>query len=104
MSFNPLTMLNQLGKFREDAKLIEEKLENLQVTGNAAGLVHITLNGKLDLIDIKIDPIAVDDRDIAMLETLIKSAFLDAQQKAKQSIASELGNGDLSALSSLFNR
>ncbi|NIZ19867.1 YbaB/EbfC family nucleoid-associated protein [Entomospira culicis] len=102
MNINPLTFMSQFGKMKDEAKRMEEKLQQLRINGSAASLVQVTINGKFDLIDIKIDPIAVDERDIPMLETLIKSAFVDASNKAKETIAQELQSTDLAQLQSIF--
>jgi nucleoid-associated protein EbfC len=102
MSTNPFTLLQQFGKLKEEAKAMEEKLQHLEVCGEAAGLVKVVLNGKLELIDIKIDPVAVDPRDTAMLETLVKSAYVDAYNKTKQAIASQLKHSDLDSFHSLL--
>lgn len=102
MSINPLTFLSQYGKIKEEAKQMEAKLEQVEATGEAAGLVKVTLNGKFELINIKIEPTAVDPRDVTMLETLIKSAFIDATQKCKNQISKELGGSNLGSLASLL--
>jgi nucleoid-associated protein EbfC len=102
MSINPLNFLSQLNTLKDQAKSMEAKLTTLRIQGSAANLVTVTINGKLDLIDIKIDPLAVDPRDTPMLETLIKSAFHDANQKAKAIIASEFSSGDLASIASLL--
>ncbi|NIZ40380.1 YbaB/EbfC family nucleoid-associated protein [Entomospira entomophila] len=105
MSINPLTFLSQFGKMKEEAKVMESKLTSLRVQGESGGgVVKITLNGKLELIDIKLDPIVVDNRDIPMLETLIKSAFVDASNKCKDSIAKEFKSSNLGAFETLFNQ
>ncbi|NIZ47115.1 YbaB/EbfC family nucleoid-associated protein [Spirochaetales bacterium BR208] len=102
---NPLTFLSQFGKMKEEAKAMESKLTSLRVQGESGGgVVKITLNGKLELIDIKLDSIVVDNRDIPMLETLIKSAFIDASNKCKDSITNELKSSNLSAFESLLNK
>ena len=54
-------------------------------------MVVVTLNGKFELVDIKLDPICVDNRDIPMLQDLILSAFHDASQKIQEQIKSSLG-------------
>jgi nucleoid-associated protein EbfC len=94
--------MSQFGKLKDEAKLMDEKLQHLRVHGEAAGLVKVTLNGKLELIDIVIDPRAVDAREVAMLQSLIKSAYADAFAKSKSAIATEIGKSDLGAFQSLL--
>ena len=41
-------------------------------------MVVVTLNGKFEMTNIKLDPLCVDNRDIKMLEDLIVAAQRDA--------------------------
>jgi nucleoid-associated protein EbfC len=78
-------------KKKKQAKLFQEQISQMQsqmketvVTGSAGnGLVTLTLNGDNDLKSIKIKPECVDAEDIEGLETLIKAAYQDANQKLK---------------------
>ena len=73
-------------------KNAQEQLSNITATGSSGGnMVVVTLNGKFELVDIKLDPICVDNRDIPMLQDLILSAFHDASQKIQEQIKSSLG-------------
>lgn len=57
-------------------------MKETEVTGSAGnGLVTLTLTGEHDLKSIKIKPECVDPEDIEGLETLIKAAYNDANQK-----------------------
>jgi DNA-binding YbaB/EbfC family protein len=62
---------------------------------SGAGAVTATMNGKKELIRIKIDPSAVasltgSNPDVEMLETLIVGAVNDAGHKADEAIQSSL--------------
>lgn len=56
-----------------------EKAEAVGTAGN--GLVTVTLNGNLELKQIKIKPECVDPEDIEGLEDLIKAAFKNASDQ-----------------------
>jgi DNA-binding YbaB/EbfC family protein len=49
---------------------------------SGGGVVKATVNGKLGLVDIKIDPSVLADSDAQMLEDLIKAAVSSAQAQA----------------------
>ena len=49
-------------------------------------MVEVTLNGKFEMTDIHLDPICVDNRDVKMLEDLIKAAQHDAITKIQDKI------------------
>ena len=61
----------------------------------SGGAVTVTMNGKKELLKIKIDPSAVAsltgaNPDVEMLETLIVGAVNDAGHKADEAIQSSL--------------
>jgi len=59
------------------------------------GMVRATVNGKLELVKLEIDPQAVDPRDVRMLQDLIVSAVNQAttraQELAQQEMARAMG-------------
>ena len=63
-------------------------------------MVTVTLNGKFEMQNIKLDPICVDNRDVKMLEDLIVAAHNNAmeniQEQIKAKSSSLLGGLDLS--------
>ena len=65
---------------------------SVTATGSAGGnMVQVTLNGEFEMTSIKIDPIAVDPRDVNMLQDLIVAASHNASEKIKEAIASKAG-------------
>lgn len=89
---NPFEMTKNLAGMQTQLKNAQEQLSNITATGSSGGnMVVVTLNGKFELVDIKLDPICVDNRDIPMLQDLILSAFHDASQKIQEQIKSSLG-------------
>ncbi len=104
--FDMIKNLGNLGNMQNQLKEAQEKLSELQVTGNAGGnMVQVTLNGKFELIDIKLDPICVDNRDIPMLQDLIRAAHHNAVEKIQEAIktnaSSMLCGMDLSGFSGM---
>lgn len=98
---NPFDLMKKAG----DIKNIFENLhlEQISESGEAGGgLVKVVLNGRLEIISLEIDPIAVDKRDIKMLQDLIMSAHNAASKKIIESIkaklSTELGGLNLSGL------
>jgi DNA-binding YbaB/EbfC family protein len=63
-------LMKQAQQMQEKMKKAQEELANLEVHGQAAnGLVQVTISGKHEVKRIKIDPAAMDDRE--MLEDLL---------------------------------
>lgn len=68
----------------------QKALEAKEVEGSSgAGLVAVTLNGKNDVVRVKIDPSLLVPEDVEMLEDLLVAAFREARQKVESLIAEE---------------
>ncbi len=68
---------------------IQAELASRRYEGDAgAGMVRATVDGKSTLIDIKIDPQAVND--VELLEDLVKAAVCAATAKSQEAMKSEL--------------
>ena len=94
--FNPLKMAEMLQQAKTMQEEMQRKLSQTVVEGSSgAGAVTATMNGKKELIRIKIDPSAVaslsgPNPDVELLETLIVGAVNDAGHKADEAIQSSL--------------
>lgn len=97
MNFNPLDLLKNADAIKAQVDKMQDELSNLRATGQSGGgLVKVTMNGKFELLDIVIDPIAVDPRDVVMLQDLIVAAVHQATVNVQESIK------DTNSLSSLL--
>jgi DNA-binding YbaB/EbfC family protein len=94
--FNPLKMAEMLSQASKMQEEMQSKLSQTVVEGSSGGgAVAVTMNGKKELIRIKIDPAAVaslsgPNPDVEMLESLIVGAVNDAGHKADEAIKSSL--------------
>ena len=89
---NMQAMMRQAQKMQEEALRAKEELDNTVFEGTASGgLVKVEINGKYDMVSVKIDPSVVDPEDVEMIEDLIVAAFNDAKAKADDMKASKLG-------------
>lgn len=89
---NMQAMMRQAQKMQQDAMRAKEEVENSVFEGTASGgLVKIEINGKYEMLSIKIDPSVVDADDTEMLEDLIVAGFNDAKAKADQMKNDKLG-------------
>lgn len=83
--------MKNLGKMMKQAQELQSKmadmqasLENLEVTGTAgAGMVNVTLNGKSEVKQVKIDPSLFNGDDVEVVEDLIVAACNDAKAKVE---------------------
>ncbi len=89
---NPFELIKNLKNIEGTMKNMQEQMGNIRATGSAGGnMVQVTLNGKFDLLEIKIDPIAVDPRDVKMLQDIIIAAHHDAVEKVQEEIKAKAG-------------
>jgi len=98
MNINPFDIMKQMGTF-------QEKLSDVSATGSAGGgMVEIDLNGKLEILDVRIAPEVVASGDTEMLEDLVMAAFANALEKTKEAISREVGAmaGGIPGLSGLM--
>jgi DNA-binding YbaB/EbfC family protein len=92
MNINPFDILKNAQKLQEQMGSFQEKLETIRATGSAGGgMVEVDLNGRLELLAVRIAPEAVDPQEVEMLQDLIIAAFTAAMEKVKEVINQEMG-------------
>ena len=93
---NPLKMGEMLSKASQMQEEMQRKLGDTVVEATAGGgAVSATMNGKKELMKLKIDPSAVmsltgEKADVEMLEDLIVAAVNEAGRKADEAIKSSV--------------
>ena len=93
MDINPFEILKNAQKIQERMGDLQERLGNITATGAAGGgMTEVELNGRFEVIAIRIAPEAVDPRDIEMLQDLVKAAFRDASEKIREALKGEMGS------------
>lgn len=82
-------MLKQAQAMQEQ---LQRNLETTTVEATAGGgIVLVTMNGLKRLLAVKIDPEALKDADVEMLQDLILAAVNEASRKADESVQQKLG-------------
>ncbi len=87
-----LSQLFQLGQ-QVQGRLtqMQTELAEQSVTGSAGGgMVKVAADGRGQIRSIDIDPAAVAEGDVEMLEDLVLAAVADAQRKAEEVYRNEL--------------
>ena len=84
MNINPFDVMKQMGQ-------LQEKLAAVSETGSAGGgMVEIDLNGKFEVIAVRIAPEAAGDP--SMLQDLIMAAFSNGMEKIREALNREMGS------------
>ena len=85
-------LMKKAQKMQQDLAKAQEELANKIVEGSAGGgMVKVEMNGKNQIVSLKIDKEVVDPEDVEMLEDLIVAAINEAQEKITQTSQDELG-------------
>jgi nucleoid-associated protein EbfC len=99
---NPFKMQEMLSQASQMQEEVQKKLSQAVIEGSSgAGAVTATMNGKKQLLKIRIDPAAVTSLsssaadsgrapDLEMLEDLIVAAVNDAGRKAEEALQGQL--------------
>ena len=72
---NQSAMLKQAQKMQQEMLRMQEEQENKTFTAQSGGgMVSATVNGKHELVELKVNPEAVDPDDVEMLQDLVLAA------------------------------
>ena len=84
-------LMKKAQKMQQDLAKAQEELANKIVEGSAGGgMVKVEMNGKNQIVSLKMDKEVVDPEDVEMLEDLIIAAINEAQEKITQTSQDEL--------------
>jgi len=96
LMINPLKISEMLSQANQMQEEVQRKLgETVVEASSGGGAVTATMNGKKELLKIRIDPSAVaslsgGQADVEMLEDLIAGAVNEAGRKADEAIKSSV--------------
>ena len=88
-----------MGNILKQAKAMQERMADIQKElanktvefSSGGGMVHITVNGKQEVISIKIDPSVINPHDAEMLQDLIAAAVNGAIKRSQEMMTEEMG-------------
>lgn len=92
------SLMTRAKEMQEKMKAMQDELAKRQISADSGGgMVTAIVNGRLELVKLRIDKTKLDPTDTDMLEDLIVAAVSAAQAKAAQMMQSEMGKlaGDL---------
>lgn len=91
MAQNPAKMMKQMQKLQEDMQRAQEALALETVSASAGGgAVTVTVSGALEIMDVVIDPAALDD--VELLQDTVVAATNEAMRKAQELANNRLGS------------
>lgn len=89
---NMQNMMKQMQKMQKQMTEAQEQLGEKKLEGTAGGgMVTIVMTGHKEVVDVKINPEAIDPDDVEMLQDLILAATNDAIKKVDELTNSTMG-------------
>jgi DNA-binding YbaB/EbfC family protein len=87
--FNLQQLMSQA---KQQYETLQKKMQEMVVDASSGGgTVTVKMDGRKQLLSLKIDPEAVKSGDVEMLEDLITAAINEAARKIDQSMQSTVG-------------
>jgi DNA-binding YbaB/EbfC family protein len=91
-------MTKGFGNIMKQAQQMHAKISQLQEemasktveASSGGGMVNATINGKQEILSLRIDPEVVNREDIEMLQDLIVAAVNEAIRKSQEMMAEEM--------------
>ncbi len=88
---NQAAMMKQAQKMQQDMLRMQQEQEAKTYTAKAGGgMVVATVNGKHELVNLEINPEAVDPDDVEMLQDMIIAAVNEAMRAADADAAANM--------------
>jgi DNA-binding YbaB/EbfC family protein len=85
-------MMKQVQKMQKDMAKTQEELATEKFQASAGGgAVNVTVNGQLEILEIKIDESLLESKDVEMLQDLIMVAVNEALKQAQEKASQKLG-------------
>jgi hypothetical protein len=91
--------VKNLGGLMKQAQALQRKMQELQaelgertVTAQAGGgMVEAVVNGRQELVSLKIDPEVANPDDVDMLQDLVLAAVNEALNRSREMVSQEMG-------------
>ena len=88
---NQAAMMKQAQKMQQEMLRMQEEMENKTYSATTGGgMVTATVNGKHEVLDLKINPEAVDPDDVEMLQDMVIAAVNEAMRTADAEASSNM--------------
>jgi DNA-binding YbaB/EbfC family protein len=90
--FDPRQFQEMLEQAQKQAQSLQEKMERTVVEASSGGgTVTVKMNGRKQVLAVRIDPEAVKAGDVEMLQDLVTAALNAAGQKVDAAMQSTVG-------------
>ena len=85
-------MMRQVQQMQAEMEKAQESLKHESVEASAGGgMVTVKVSGELEVLELRIDPEAVDPEDVELLQDMVQAAVNEAVRAAQELAANKLG-------------
>ena len=86
--------LNEMMKqAQEMQERLQREMKEIRVDASAGGgMITVSMAGSKELLEVKIDPEAIKDGDVEMLQDMIVAAVNEASRKVDEKLKGRLGS------------
>ena len=92
-------MYKGMGSILKQAKVMQDKMADIQKElanktiefASGGGMVNVTINGRQEIVSIRVDPSVINPNDVDMLQDLIAAAVNGAIKRSQEMMSEEMG-------------
>ena len=85
-------IMKQAQQMQQRIARVQQELEGREVEATSGGgMVTAVVNGKMQLLNLKIEKDVVDPEDVEMLQDLVSAAVNEALKKSQEMMQEEMG-------------
>ena len=94
MNLNDLMKQLNLGDMQQQMQQMQEQMKHITATGSSGGgMVTIEMSGDMEITNLTIDPAALEEQDVAMLQDLVRAAINSLLSNWKDQIKQQTMGG-----------
>ena len=91
MAKNMNNLLKQAQQMQLKVTALQKELESREIeVSSGGGAIVTSINGKQEILNIKINPECVDPNDVEMLEELVKTGVNQAVKESQEMVSSAM--------------
>lgn len=84
-------LLKQAQQMQQRMSTLQKELEEREIeTTSGGGMVEIVINGKQEILNLKLNPECVDSNDVEMLEETLRVAVNQAVKESQDMVSSAM--------------
>ena len=88
MAKNMNNLLKQAQQMQQKMATLQKELETREIeTSSGGGMIKIKMNGKQEIIELKINPECVDPSDVETLEELMMAAVNQSVKESQEMVS-----------------